>query len=228
MNNLIIVGASGHGKVCAEIATLSGRYEDILFLDDNPVIQKCGKYDVVGTSSIFYQYINDNIEFFVSIGNFEHRKRIQEKIKNAGGLITTLIHPKATISEDVLIGDGTVVMAGTVINPGTKIGKGVIINTSSSVDHDCSIGAYSHVSVGVHLSGTVCVGGYSWIGAGAVISNNVNICSDVVIGAGAVVIKDIKESGTYIGVPAKKMKRNSVEIMNNRLPNWFGGGVLPK
>ena len=35
-------------------------------------------------------------------------------------------------------------------------------------------------------------------------SNNVDICSNCMIGAGAVVIKDITESGTYIGVPAKK------------------------
>ncbi len=34
----------------------------------------------------------------------------------------------------------------------------------------------------------------------------VEICDNVVIGAGAVVTKNIKESGTYVGNPAKKIK----------------------
>ena len=34
MNRLIIIGAGGHGRVCAEIAELCG-YRDIAFLDDS-------------------------------------------------------------------------------------------------------------------------------------------------------------------------------------------------
>ena len=97
-------------------------------------------------------------------------------------------------------------MAGVVINPGAQIGKGCIINTSSSVDHDCQIEDYVHISVGAHLSGTIEVGERTWIGAGATVSNNVNICGGCTIGAGAVVVKDITESGTYVGVPAKKIR----------------------
>ncbi len=49
------------------------------------------------------------------------------------------------------------------------------------------------------------VGNGTWIGAGAVVSNNVSICGEVTVGAGAVVVKDITESGTYVGVPARKI-----------------------
>ena len=96
-------------------------------------------------------------------------------------------------------------MAGTVINSGTNIGKGCIINTCSSVDHDCLIGDFVHVSVGSHICGTVCIEAETWIGAGAIVSNNINIFRDCIIGAGAVVIDDINESGTYVGVPAKEI-----------------------
>ena len=201
---LVIVGASGHGKVCAEIAELSNRYKNILFLDDDTSIRNCGKYDVFGTSEDINQYVNDDTEFFVSIGDHIHRSRIQEQIETAGGSVATLIHPQAIISEEATIGAGTVVMPGTVINAGTEIGKGVIVNTSSSIDHDCTLKNWIHVAVGAHLCGTVNVGENTWIGAGALIRNNVLIGSDIVLGMGAVVVKDIKESGTYIGVPAKK------------------------
>ena len=97
-------------------------------------------------------------------------------------------------------------MAGAVINSGAKIGECVIINTCSSVDHDCVVDDFAHVAVGAHLCGTVNVGESTWICAGATVSNNVNICGNCTIGAGAVVVKDIEEEGTYIGVPARKIR----------------------
>lgn len=205
---LTIIGASGHGKVVAEIASLCG-YDEIEFLDDNESLDSCGSWSVVGKTD---KALEANNDVFVAIGNGTIRKRIMERL--SGKQIPILVHPSAIVSNDVKIGDGTVVMAGAVINPGVTIGEGCIINTSSSVDHDCVIGDYVHVSVGAHLSGTVTVGDLTWIGAGATVSNNVSICGGCMIGAGAVVIKDIDIQGTYIGVPVKMIYKNIT----------FGGG----
>ena len=197
MNKLIIIGASGHGKVVADIAALNG-YKDIVFLDDDDSVKECAGYPVIGKST----EAPDGGEVFVAVGNAETRKRLMELYK--GRIQPILIHPSAVVAESVEVAEGSVVMAGAVINPGVKIGKGCIINTSSSVDHDCVVEEFCHVSVGAHLSGTVVVGTGTWIGAGATVINNVNICGGCIIGAGAVVIKDINEPGTYVGVPAKK------------------------
>lgn len=200
VKRLVIIGASGHGKVIADIARKNG-YKEIVFLDDDESVHECGGYPVIGKSS---EAGTIDADIIIGIGNAGVRKTIQESVdKNK---IVTLIHPDAVVAEDVVMGAGTVVMAGAVINPGTHIGKGCIINTCSSVDHDCKVGDYVHISVGSHLCGTVSVGNETWIGAGATVSNNVNICSDCMIGAGAVVIKDIKESGTYVGSPVRKIK----------------------
>ena len=198
MNRLIIIGASGHGKVVADIATLCG-YDDIVFLDDDESVKKCAGWPVIGKSTEA-----PDGEVFVAVGNAETRKRLMELYKERVQPI--LIHPSAVIAKGVEIGEGTVVMAGSVINPEARIGKGVIVNTSSSVDHDCVVEDFCHISVGAHLSGTVVVGTRTWIGTGAIVSNNINICGGCIIGAGAVVIKDIDEPGTYVGVPAKKVK----------------------
>lgn len=199
MNRLIIIGASGHGKVVADIAKKCG-YTDIVFLDDNQSIKECLGYPVLGAASLISKLEGD---VFVAIGDTEIRKNIMQRYEERD--FPVLIHPRAVVAEDVMIGIGTIVMAGTVINPGTKIGRGVIVNTSSSIDHDCEVGDYTHVSVGAHLSGQVIVEDNVWIGAGAIISNNVSICGRCLIGAGAVVIRDIVEPGTYVGVPAKRM-----------------------
>lgn len=199
MRKLAIIGASGHGRVVADIAVKNG-YRDIVFLDDDENIHECGGYPIVGKSSAA-QIIDADV--IVGIGVASVRKRIQESISEAK--LITLIHPDAVVARDVVIGAGTVVMAGAVINPGARIGKGCIINTCSSVDHDCEIGDYVHIAVGSHLCGTVTVGEGTWIGAGATVSNNVFICANCMIGAGAVVIKDIKEEGTYVGIPVEKI-----------------------
>lgn len=201
MRKLAIIGASGHGRVVADIAVKNG-YRDIVFLDDDENIHECGGYPIVGKSSAA-QIIDADV--IVGIGVASVRKQIQESISEEK--LITLIHPDAVVARDVVIGAGTVVMAGAVINPGARIGKGCIINTCSSVDHDCKIGDYVHIAVGSHLCGTVTVGERTWIGAGATVSNNVSICSDCMIGAGAVVVNDIQESGTYISVPARKINK---------------------
>ena len=205
---LMLIGASGHGRVIADIARCSG-YDEIAFLDDNTAIRVCGNYPVLGDSREIDSFAD--WEFLVSIGNGQVRKNIQERLEEKGYSIATLIHPESVIGEDVAIGRGAVVMAGSVINPGAEIGRGAIINTCSSVDHDCKIGDFSHVSVGAHLAGTVTLGDGVWVGAGAVVSNNMDIAAWTMIGAGAVVVKNITESGTYVGVPARR-KENPVDI----------------
>ena len=199
---IVIIGASGHGKVVADIAKKAG-YTKILFLDDNDQLISCGGYSVAGRVADYKTYDCDMI---VAIGNTEVRQRIQTELMNAGKHLATLIHPAAVIGENIVIGDGTVVMAGAVVNPGVTIGKGCIINTCASVDHDCVLEDYVHISVGSHLAGNVHVGNGTWIGIGTVISNNISITSGCVIGAGTVVVRDIKSEGTYAGVPAKRLR----------------------
>lgn len=204
MGRLFIVGCSGHGKVIADIALKQNKYEKLLFLDDDPKSDTCMGISVAGSST--YEDIAPEDEIVVAIGNPDIRERLQEMYSKKRFTIATLIHPDAVIGTGVKIGEGTVIMAGAVINPDAVIGRGVIINTGATVDHDDVICDYAHISVGAHIAGTVTVGKSTWIGAGAVVSNNLEICGGVMVGAGAVVVRNIKEQGTYVGVPARKIR----------------------
>lgn len=199
--NLIVIGAGGHGRVVADIALQCGGYESISFLDDaeHPHLPILGKVQDAA------RYLSD-YEFIVAVGNNRVRERLMIDLEKQGADLATLVHPNAVVGSRVNIGAGTVVMAGAVINTGAAIGKGSIINTCSSVDHDCLVEDFCHISVGAHLAGTVRVGKATFVGAGATVINNITICSDCVIGAGAVVVKDIEQTGTYIGVPATLLK----------------------
>lgn len=201
---LLIIGASGHGKVVADIALSLGKWEEIAFLDDDKSIKKSLGLEVIGTSVKIAGYI-DEYDMFVAIGNNEIRKKLYMKLEQLGASIPVLVHPSAVIGKEVTIDKGTVVMAGVVINCSTTIGKGCIINTGATIDHDSEIGEFVHISPGVNIAGTVKIGESSWIGAGGIVINDVNITNNSIVGAGAVVIEDIKDSGTYVGVPARRV-----------------------
>ena len=203
-DKLIIIGASGHGKVVADIAIKMNKWQSIAFLDDDESIKTSMGLEVIGRTTDAFTY-KDEADFFVAIGSNTTREKIQEKLIEQGINVICLIHPSAVIGTNVEIGFGSVVMAGVVINSSSRIGNGCIINTSSSIDHDNVIENYVHISPGVNMAGTVKVGKRSWLGIGSVVSNNVNICSGCKVGAGAVVVKDITEPGTYVGVPVRKI-----------------------
>ena len=198
--SIAIVGAGGHGKVCAEIAGLMG-YQKIVFLDDDPRL--AGK--VYGSTEKLLE-LSDDFDIFVAIGDNATRKAFLEKIRAQKASVATLIHPDSTVSKSAVVGEGSFVMAGAVVNADAVIERGVIVNTCGSVDHDCHLKDYCHVAVGAHLSGTVTVGTETFIGAGSTVINNVTIGDHVIIGAGACVISSIDQSGTYVGVPARKIK----------------------
>ncbi|WP_242271409.1 acetyltransferase [Bacillus cereus group sp. BfR-BA-01310] len=202
---LLIIGASGHGKVIADIALKMNKWQSISFLDDNENVKTSMGIEIIDKSASISKYIAD-YDFFVGIGNNVIREKIQRQLEMEEAIIPVLIHPSAIIGEQVYLGAGTVVMAGAVINCCTKVGKGCIINTASTIDHDNVIGDYAHISPGANLAGTVKVGRSTWLGIGSVISNNINITDKCKIGAGSVVIKDITELGTYIGVPARRIQ----------------------
>lgn len=199
-DKLVILGAGGQGRVAKDIGVLCG-YKNIFFLDD----AKRTDIEIAGKISDFCEFMEDS-DFFVALGDNNCREKISKKLEDNGINIVSLIHPSAVIGSNVKIGKGTIVMAGAVINTGAVIGDGVIVNTASSVDHDNYLDDFSHVAVGVHLAGTVKIGKRTFLGAGSVIINNIVVCNDAVVGAGAVVVKDISEKGTYVGVPAVKIK----------------------
>lgn len=210
--SVVIIGASGHGKVIADIVKKSDD-EVTGFLDDNQYLPKeLEGIPVLGTVGDYIKY--KNCMFVVAIGNAKIREKIVEQLDDVEWY--TAIHPSAVIaSVDTEIGEGTVVMANAVVNAGAHIGKHCIINTSAVIEHDNQIDDYVHVSVGAKLAGTVSVGKATWIGIGASISNNLSICSGCMTGAGVVVVKNISEAGTYIGVPAER--KSSMKAFDEKI-----------
>ena len=205
MTKIAILGASGHGKVVAEVAELNG-YENIVFFDDRfPVLNQLEHWNVVGTTEDLLKDVSKFDAVVVAIGNNEVRLIKQNHLVAMGATLVTLIHPSAVISRYAKIGIGTVVMANSVVNAFSYIGDANIINTGATVDHDCILANGVHVSPGVNLAGGVQVGEGSWLGIGCKVKQLIAVGRGVVVGAGSVVVSDITDFETVVGNPAKPL-----------------------
>ncbi|CAK2193477.1 Acetyltransferase [Vibrio crassostreae] len=205
MKSCAILGASGHGKVIAEIAELNG-YQNIVFFDDSwPSLKSVEHWSVSGDTSTLLSNVKEYDLTVVAIGHNATRCSKQRELTSAGANFGVLVHPSAVISKYANIGKGSVVMANAVVNPFSHIGVSCIINTGSTVDHDCKLAEGVHISPGVNLAGGVEVGKNTWIGIGSQVKQIVVIGCDAVVGAGSTVIKSVPNFKTVVGSPAHEL-----------------------
>lgn len=204
MAALLIIGAGGHGKVVADAALETGRWDEILFLDDAwPEKSHNGRWKVQGKIDRLDSWLAQTKQAVIAMGNNRLRVELQSKLAEAGFEIQTIIHSSAQVSRFARIGAGSVVFANAVVNVDAEIGEAAIINTAATVDHDCLLGRGVHVAPGAHLGGGVRVGDFSWVGIGAAVRHYITIGADVTIGAGAAVVEDIPDGVIAVGVPAR-------------------------
>ena len=193
---MFLYGASGHAKVIIDILNANGiKIEGLV--DDNPEIK-----DLLGYP-VFHQY-TDHSPLIISIGNNSIRRMIAEKVSAE---FATAIHPTAIVSPTAIVEEGTVVMQGAIVQSCAKIGKHCIINTGASVDHECIVEDFVHISPHATLCGNVHVGEGSWVAAGTVVLPGVKIGKWSVIGAGSVVSKDIPDGVLAVGNRCKVIKK---------------------
>jgi len=202
MKRLAILGASGHGKVLADIAECCG-WDEVVFFDDAwPNVSLNDVWSVEGSSSELVECLAGFSGVVVAIGSNDIRAEKLRWLESISAPVVTLVHPSAVISQYAELGLGTVVMAGVVVNVSSRVGDGVILNTGCIIDHDCIIGDYVHISPGARLAGGVQVGSQSWIGIGATVKQLISIGQQVTVGAGAAVITDLPDGVIAVGIPA--------------------------
>jgi sugar O-acyltransferase (sialic acid O-acetyltransferase NeuD family) len=198
MKNLpvIILGAGGHARVLIDCLLLNS-VKILGMTDTNQKKSTVLGVPLLGNDSIIEQYSPKNIQLINGIGSISQpylRRKIYEKFKDLGFSFQNVIHPSAVIATDVNWGEGAQVMAGAVIQSGCTISDNTIVNTSTSLDHECEIGAHVHLAPGVVLSGNVFIEELCHIGIGATIMQSIRVGKGSFVKAGTIVKSDIDSS----------------------------------
>lgn len=195
-----IIGAGGFGREVYYSLSLKEQANTIFFVND----EYWSKNDnnVLPLS----EFKTDEYEVIVAVGNPSDRKKIIESLPSKTKFFTHIHDSVVILDKSVEIGEGSIICAGTILTTNIKIGKHCHLNLHSTVGHDTIIGEYFTTAPGVKISGNCNIGDCVYFGTNASVREKIQICDNVTIGLNAGVVKDINESGTYVGVPVKKIK----------------------
>ena len=217
-HQLVILGA-GYGcsealALIKDLNTLRHEYELIAILDDNENLHNTLVDGVLveGSLSQWDKYPK-GVEFVFAIGNFKNRLMRSDllyKLSIPYERFHTLIHPTATIHNNVYIGKGCVIHASCVVYPQSKIGNHVIISACSVIGVKNFIGDNALIAAGVITGTGTQIGTGSFIGLGSTIAPETEIGPGAMVALGSVVYRNVSPGYCVIGNPAKVYNKDKV------------------
>lgn len=209
---VLIVGAGGFGRETAALLDAlraRGGSEAAGFADDSPELQgrSVVGLPVLGGVEIARELVELGV--VVTVGNprgYDAKRAIVERLDLEPDRYATLIHPNASFGSDVVVGEGTVVLAGCVATQGVAVGRHVGMMPNVVLTHDDEVGDFVILGAGAKLGGGVIVGDGAYIGAGAMVREGTVIGAGAMIGMGAVVVDDVPTGEVWAGVPARRLR----------------------
>ena len=196
---MILYGASGHAKVIMSSLEASGHSVQ-LFFDDDP---SKTSFRGVEVRSPYEADLLSEVPLIISVGDNTIRQRLAGSIRHPFGRAK---HPSVLLDPSVQVGEGTVLLQGSVVQADTQLGRHVIINTCASVDHDCRVADFVHIAPGARVCGGVRIGMGTLVGAGSVVAPNVIIGDYCLIAAGSIITRSIPSGAIVRGNPGRVLK----------------------
>ena len=206
--SVFIISAGGHAKVLLECLIAMGKnISAFIETDATKIGCKILNIDVISQDFFLKNYAAADVLLVNGLGSINVpllRKKVFLFFKEREYSFLNLIHPTAYVAKDIVLGEGSQVLAGSILQIGSAIQDNVIVNTGALIDHDCIIGHHSHIAPGATLSGGVSIDESCHIGCAATVVQGITIEKESLVAAGAVVIADLEKNSRVAGVPAKK------------------------
>lgn len=209
---VVLYGASELGRDALSVFHALGevgRGRELLgFVDDDPAKQGAVLLGVpvLGTGA-WLAGREGAVEILLTIGLPRVRRLLDRRLGDAGHRWATVVHPSATLTPWVEVGEGTLVMAGCTFTVDVSLGRHVVCNPGCTIAHDVGVGDYAYLSPGVDLAGGVQVDDGAYLGVGAVAIPSCRVGAGSLVGAGAVVTKDVAPDTVVAGCPARVLRR---------------------
>jgi len=200
MAKAYIFGGGGHARVIASFLTVSP-----VFVVQRPGGQATLPENTLSEDEYFRELPPGDV--YIGIGSNEERELCASRLRAVRANMPPCIAPTAFVARDAEIESGALVCAGAVVGSRSRIGRDTIINTLSSVDHDCVLGAVSQVTAGVTFGGGVRTGVNCFFGIKSAVVPNTTIGDKVQLMAGSLIVSDVESNVVMGGNPARLVKR---------------------
>ena len=168
--NLLILGAGSQGHVLKEIAEVTEMFNKIDFLDDDTANELA-----IDTCENFTRYVERYPIAIPSFGNCELRKKWADALRDRGFILPRIIHPSATISNQVSIAEGVMIEAKAIIGNGVTIERNCIISAGAVLDKGCTIKENSFIGCASTIVKNAVVSANTWISSGSTFGNEVAV-----------------------------------------------------
>jgi len=198
----VIFGAGGFG---AEVYNWLGRIDVAAFYAETSSKKELFGVPII-TDLVELLWLT-NIQFITAVGDPNLKEKFNNKALSIGlQPCRGFIYQNVVWGIENSLGDNSIICPNTTVTTRVKIGYGCTVNIHCTIGHDAVIGDFTTLHPDANISGNVEIGKRVVVGCNACIREKIKIVDDVIIGMGSVVIKDILESGVYVGNPLKKIR----------------------
>jgi sugar O-acyltransferase (sialic acid O-acetyltransferase NeuD family) len=197
--NVCIAGAGGVGREAYDAALAAG-ITIYAFVDE-----RLSGTVVRGLPVLGPENVPAGAGYLVGIADPQVRLRLSEVLERHGLAPVTVIHPRAIIGPDTVLGTGCLVFGGAHISSSVRIGKHVQVHYNATVGHDAVLADRVTVYPGANVSGAVFLDEDVTVGSNAVVLQGLKIGRGTFVGAGAVVTRDLGSNLVVVGAPARPL-----------------------
>ncbi|MCS4248635.1 acetyltransferase [Pseudomonas sp. BIGb0164] len=204
LTGLLILGFGGHARAVADVALAIG-IKQLCFIDIN-----ARPGETFGTFPVLPSWDKGRLEgwsVMPASGDCVQRHAQCEWAAQLDWPLATLVSPTATLGFGATVGAGSFVGHHAHVGPMASVGQGCVINTGAIVEHECTVGDFTHISIKAAVAGRCQIGKGCFIGAGSTVIDGLIVSDGVTLGAGACAHRNLTEPGVYVGVPAKQIRR---------------------
>ena len=190
---LLIIGAGGHARSCADVIEADGKFEIVGFIEDNTKQTNFLGYPILGCIDDLPNLFKKYRFAFCGIGQIENanfRVSLYECLKSIGFALPTIISPLAYIAKSAQIdNEATIIMHHALVNANTKVGKACIINSKALIEHDAIIEDFCHISTAACINGGCKVGQRSFVASNTALKHAQIVPSDSLVYHNTTLIK---------------------------------------
>jgi sugar O-acyltransferase (sialic acid O-acetyltransferase NeuD family) len=216
---LVVFGLSDIAQLAHYYFTTDSTYEVSAFTVDANYVreERFAGLPVVAFEDVVKRYPPDRFDFFVALGYTKLNAVRKEKYlaaKALGYRIAGYVSSRATVLNQVRIGENSFILEDVTVQPFVTIGNDVTLWSGSHVGHHSTIGDHTFIAPHAAISGGVVIGEQCFVGINATIRDHVRVGDRCVVGAGTLLLADAEPDGVYIGtatvrsgIPSSELKK---------------------
>jgi sugar O-acyltransferase (sialic acid O-acetyltransferase NeuD family) len=145
-------------------------------------------------------------------GMNKERERIYNEIKIKGYDLISYISSRATVFDNLTVGDNCFILEDNTIQPFVTIGSNTVLWSGNHIGHHSKIGDHVFITSHVVISGNCSIEPNCFIGVNSALKENTVLGEATFVAMSTSITKNTEPFSVYSGNPAKKNDMSSLKI----------------